>query len=262
MNEVDTTKLRLGGMALANGLLLHGPTHWAAAVRTDDDVIKAAVGPKPSVHVFDDVVGVRGLVRLGEALVVLPLVRKAIPEAKFAFEHPNVAVAAAASSTLVAAFRRRKPGFFGEVVGSVASLSPALLALRVGAVAQYHGVEHKVVAAYEQGTDNPQDAQKEHERCGSHLVPPMIGMNLIGAAVLQSTAQWRSENSEKVARVATAIIATSGAIEFFAWCERHPEARLTKLARKPGYLLQKTLGTREPTEQQLEVGRIALKALL
>ena len=24
-------KLRLGGMALRNGLLVHGPTHWAAA---------------------------------------------------------------------------------------------------------------------------------------------------------------------------------------------------------------------------------------
>ena len=25
--------IRLGGMALRNGLLIHGPTHWAAAVR-------------------------------------------------------------------------------------------------------------------------------------------------------------------------------------------------------------------------------------
>ena len=29
-------KLRLGGMALRNGLLVHGPTHWAAAVRDPD----------------------------------------------------------------------------------------------------------------------------------------------------------------------------------------------------------------------------------
>ena len=29
-------KLRLGGMALRNGLLIHGPTHWAAAVRRPD----------------------------------------------------------------------------------------------------------------------------------------------------------------------------------------------------------------------------------
>jgi hypothetical protein len=33
---VSDEKLRLGGMALRNGLLVHGPTHWAAAVRAPD----------------------------------------------------------------------------------------------------------------------------------------------------------------------------------------------------------------------------------
>ena len=40
-------KLRLGGMALRNGLLVHGPTHWAAAVRNDADAIEVASGRKP-----------------------------------------------------------------------------------------------------------------------------------------------------------------------------------------------------------------------
>ena len=31
-------KLRLGGMALANGVLVHGPTAWACAIRTDEGV--------------------------------------------------------------------------------------------------------------------------------------------------------------------------------------------------------------------------------
>ena len=44
---VPEDKLRLGGMALRNGLLVHGPTHWAAAVRTDAGQIKVASGPKP-----------------------------------------------------------------------------------------------------------------------------------------------------------------------------------------------------------------------
>ncbi|HEY0277850.1 MAG TPA: hypothetical protein VGC32_06240 [Solirubrobacterales bacterium] len=35
-------KLRLGGMALRNGLLVHGPTHWAAAVRRPDGSIEVA----------------------------------------------------------------------------------------------------------------------------------------------------------------------------------------------------------------------------
>ena len=34
--------LRLGGMALRNGLLIHGPTSWAAAVRAADGRIEVA----------------------------------------------------------------------------------------------------------------------------------------------------------------------------------------------------------------------------
>ena len=37
---------RLGGMALANGLLVHGPRHWAAAVRDDDGRMIVASGRK------------------------------------------------------------------------------------------------------------------------------------------------------------------------------------------------------------------------
>ena len=45
----------------------------------------------------------------------------------------------------------------------------------------YHGVEHKAIAAYEQDADDAADAAKEHDRCGSHLVAPMLASNLAGA---------------------------------------------------------------------------------
>jgi len=32
-------KLRLGGMALSNGVLVHGPTSWGAAVRAADGTV-------------------------------------------------------------------------------------------------------------------------------------------------------------------------------------------------------------------------------
>ena len=53
MSPVAEDKLRLGGMALRNGLLVHGPTHWAAAVRTDGGEVKAASGPKPRLRAAD-----------------------------------------------------------------------------------------------------------------------------------------------------------------------------------------------------------------
>src|SRR5690242_4399728 len=45
--EAKPKKLRLGGMALRNGLLVHGPTHWAAAVRRSDGSIEVASERKP-----------------------------------------------------------------------------------------------------------------------------------------------------------------------------------------------------------------------
>ena len=39
-------KLRLGGMALANGVLVHGPKSWACAIRTEDGQLKVAAQRK------------------------------------------------------------------------------------------------------------------------------------------------------------------------------------------------------------------------
>ena len=70
-------KLRLGGMALRNGLLVHGPTHWAAAVRTKSGELKVASGPKPDLggRASERIPGVRGITKLAEAMAVIPLVK-------------------------------------------------------------------------------------------------------------------------------------------------------------------------------------------
>ena len=39
-------KVRLGGMALPNGVLVHGPNAWACAVRTDDGLFGAVALPQ------------------------------------------------------------------------------------------------------------------------------------------------------------------------------------------------------------------------
>ncbi|HKP90259.1 MAG TPA: hypothetical protein VJT75_09820, partial [Thermoleophilaceae bacterium] len=84
MIEREPEKLRLGGMALRNGLLVHGPTHWAAAVRTRAGEVKVASGRKPEVSsgVAGRLPGVRGVARLAEAFAVIPLVKRALPEAQ------------------------------------------------------------------------------------------------------------------------------------------------------------------------------------
>ncbi len=71
-------------MALRNGLLVHGPTHWAAAVRAPAGEVKVASGPKPDVagSLAERVPGVRGLAKVADALAVVPVVKRELPEAE------------------------------------------------------------------------------------------------------------------------------------------------------------------------------------
>ncbi|MDQ3092863.1 MAG: hypothetical protein M3R46_14645, partial [Actinomycetota bacterium] len=91
-------KLRLGGMALRNGLLVHGPTRWAVACRRGDGSIGVASGRKPKVPGVDKVPGLRGVARLGEAMAVIPLAKRGLPEARLPFADARVLGAMAAAS--------------------------------------------------------------------------------------------------------------------------------------------------------------------
>src|ERR671931_11537 len=105
-------------MALANGVLVHGPKSWACAIRTDAGVVKV----------------VRGSRNIGPAAQ--------------------------------------------ELVSGLLSVAPAALALRSSDVAAYHGAEHISIGSYEHG----EQAAKEHERCGSHLLGPLLATSAVGNA--------------------------------------------------------------------------------
>jgi uncharacterized protein YqhQ len=138
------------------------------------------------------------------------------------------------------------------------SLLPSVVALRGGDLAAYHGVEHKAIAAYEQGAGDARDAAKEHDRCGSHLMAPLLASNLAGAALLKATL----EKPGPLAGAAVSLASVGLAVEVFAWTERHDGTAAARALRFPGYELQRVLGTREPTEEQLDVGRAALAEIL
>jgi uncharacterized protein YqhQ len=253
------SKLRLGGMALRNGLLVHGPEHWAAAVRKADGTIAVGSGRKPRVRsAVGRIPGMRGVVRLGEAMAVIPLVRRALPEAKLPFEDLTVIRGAAATATAGVVVRRRTRGMGGETALAALSLAPSLVALRGGELAAYHGVEHKAIGAYEQGAADARDATKEHDRCGSHLMAPLLAANLAGTALLRRAVVKPSP----LAGAAVQLASLGAAVEVFAWSERHGDTAVARMLRRPGHELQRVLGTREPTEDQLEVGRAALAEIL
>lgn len=251
-------KLRLGGMALRNGLLVHGPAHWAAAVRREDGTVAVASGRKPRLRVADGVPGMRGLLRLAEAMVVVPLVKKGLPEARLPWQDAKVLAAVAGASLGGQLVRRSGASKMGaEAMLAALSVVPGIVALRGGQVAEWHGVEHKSIAAYETDGDAA-DAAKEHDRCGSHLMAPMLAANLAGTAILRRVTSTPSP----AAQSAVALASLGVAVEVFAWSERNEGTAAARLLRRPGHELQRVLGTREPSEEQLEVGRAALAEIV
>ena len=252
-------KLRLGGMALRNGLLVHGPTHWSAAVLAADGSIKVASGRKPALGSgrTERVPGVRGVAKLAEAFAVIPIVKRALPEAQLPMQDGRTLGAMAGAAAAGQALRSSGPRTVArELAVAGVSLMPALLALRGGDLASYHGVEHKAIAAYEEDSDAA-DAGKEHERCGSNLVAPMLASAAVGNVAVR-----RAGLRGPAAEGAVALGSVALAVEVFAWSERHSGSRLAKLLRRPGHEIQRTVGTKEPSEEQLEVGRAALAEIL
>src|SRR5437879_2416736 len=98
-------KVRLGGMALANGVLVHGPRSWACAVRTESGELKVAAARKRlrAADVRNPLL--RGPARLVETFAILPEVRRRLPEARLPFERPSVLAAIAASAVAVRVIR-------------------------------------------------------------------------------------------------------------------------------------------------------------
>src|SRR5439155_4245168 len=101
-------------------------------------------------------------------------------------------------------------------------------------------------------------APKEHDRCGSHLVGPLI---LTSAAAATLTAGV-PERTRPAARVAGALAAVGASVELFGWMTRHPDRRLARALSRPGHELQHRFSTSEPTAAQLEVAEAALAACL
>jgi uncharacterized protein YqhQ len=249
-------KIRLGGMALANGVLVHGPKSWACAIRTEDGRLKVAAQRKRFSGAAIERPLLRGPARLLDAMAILPQIRRALPEAKLPFQRPAV-VAAMLGSAAVVKLVRGSPNVgpaAQELVSGLLSVAPAALALRGSDVAAYHGAEHISIGSYEQG----ERATKEHERCGSHLLGPLLATTALG----NTLASRAPAHVRTPVRLGAQLVALAASTEIFGWMVRNPEKRLARALAKPGHELQHRLATAEPTPEQIEVAEAALAACL
>jgi uncharacterized protein YqhQ len=247
--------IRLGGMALGNGVLVHGPSAWACAIRRDDGTVQIVARRK---RFRASSVGsplLRGPARLAEAFALLPQVKRALPEAELPMQRPHVLGSMVGSAVALRLAKRSglRPAA-RELLTAILSVAPAAFALGGGELAGYHGAEHVSIGTYEHGERRP----REHERCGSHLVGPL----LVTTAAGNLAAERMPARLRGAARAVAAAGAVAASIETFGWMTRHPSHPVARALAKPGHELQHRFGTREPTPGQLEVAEAALRACL
>ena len=249
-------KVRLGGMALENGVLVQGPTGWACAVRLPNGELRVEARRKRFQASRVSSPLLRGPARLAEAFAVLPGVRRALPEARLPFTRPRVRAAFLASSLAVRLLRSSpRAGSLGNELSTVAlAILPVAASFRGSELTAYHGAEHTTIGTYEH--DEPRT--RVHERCGSTLLAPM----LIGSVAVNALASRLHGRTRGAARVAGQVAAVAFSSELLGWALAHPDEPLSRAIRRPGMELQLHVVTAEPSPEQLEVARAALDACL
>ena len=249
-------KVRLGGMALLNGVLVHGPNAWACAIRNEDGELEVAGEIKRlrSNQVQSPLL--RGPARIAEVFALLPGIRSRLPQARLPFQRPVVIASMLGTAVTVHMIKgsRSLTPLARELLGGLLSAVPAALALRGSDLAAYHGAEHISSGSYEHGAPR----EREHERCGSHMLGPLIVASAVGGALAtKAPPQLRG-----AARAAAQLGALAAATEIFSWMVRNPENPLARALARPGHELQHRLATAEPTPEQLEVAEAALARCL
>jgi len=123
----------------------------------------------------------RGPARLAEAFAVIPAMRKRLPEARLPFQRGGVLGAMVVTAIAVRGVKssRSLTPFARELIGGLLSAVPAALSLRGSELAAYHGAEHISIGSYEHGSPR----KKEHERCGSHMLGPLLASSAVGGAL-------------------------------------------------------------------------------
>jgi uncharacterized protein YqhQ len=221
----------------------------------------------------------RGLARFAETLLVVGQVKLRMPQAELPLEGGRIAAALATAYAATSAVRTLGPKstILQETGAALSAFVPAVLSLKNSSVSGYHGAEHKVIGGREAelrawatgtggmgGSSTPRgssaavSAPKEHDRCGSNLVGPLLLTTVVANALIRGKSGRMSPVSSAVA----GAVSLGAALEALRWATKHGDSLAAKLLMTPGRIVQKTLTTSEPTPQQLEVAERAMKELL
>jgi uncharacterized protein YqhQ len=129
-------------------------------------------------------------------------------------------------------------------------------------VFEYHGAEHKAIAAYEAGVEltveNARPYSRIHPRCGTSFLLTVVVISIVLFSLVPGSWPFWAKAASRI--VLLPVIAGLG-YEFIKYSAKQCNNRLIRKLMQPGLWLQR-LTTREPSDDQIEVAITAMREAL
>ncbi|HXY92843.1 MAG TPA: DUF1385 domain-containing protein [Acidimicrobiia bacterium] len=287
MGAATAAQRYVGGQAVVEGVMMRGERTWAVAIRTPEGGIQIETHEAPTwAEKWSKVPLVRGVMALAESMALgfkalSWSANQQIPEeeqisskamgwtigaALLFFTAIFIVLPAVAANGLGDALG--VDGTWFHVAEGVLRLAIfigylALIAqlADIKRVFQYHGAEHKAIAAYENNVElSAEEAQKfstQHVRCGTNFLLTVMVVTIVVYSFIGRPG-WLVLIASRVVLIPLIAGLSYEVIRFAAG---HMQWRWVRVLMRPGLALQR-LTTREPTLDQVEVAITSLRAVL
>jgi len=277
----------MGGQAVVEGVMMRGERSWAIAVRTPGGDIEIETHETPTwAEKWSKIPLVRGVTALSESLALgmkalTWSANRQIPEEERISSKAmgwTIGVALAFFTAIFIVLPAVAANGFGDILGLDGFwFHVAEGALRLGIflgyllligqmkdikrVFQYHGAEHKAIAAYENDVElTAESAQRfdtSHVRCGTNFLLTVMVITIVVYSFVGRPG-WALLI---LSRIVLLPIIAGVSYEVIRFAARHMDWAWVRVLMKPGLLLQR-LTTRQPSIDQVEVAVASLRAVL
>lgn len=277
----------MGGQAVVEGVMMRGERTWAVAVRTPEGDIEIHTHDTPTwAERWSKIPLVRGVMALAESMALgmkalTWSANRQIPEEEQISSKAmawSIGIALAFFTALFIVMPAVAANGLGDVLGvdgfwfhvAEGALRLAIFLgylLLIGQlkdikrVFQYHGAEHKAIAAYENDVElSAEEAQKfdtSHVRCGTNFLLTVMVVTIVVYSFIGRPG-WVMLI---LSRILLLPLIAGVSYEVIRFAAKHMDRRWVRIAMKPGLLLQR-LTTRQPSLDQVEVAVASLRAVL
>lgn len=282
----------VGGQAVIEGVMMRSGGNWTVAVRDlggDIHIKRERLGKVPR---FLKLPVVRGVVALFQALALGIKAIEFSANKAYGEEAEKPIDKIAMASTIVFALilgvclfillplyaTKLLGGSFEHISGNsllfnftdglirVAIFLLYILAIglwkEMARIFMYHGAEHKVIHAYENGreltVENAREFSTLHPRCGTSFLMIVMVVSILVFSFIPQT--WHFA-FKFLSRIVLIPLIAGSSFELLKLSAKFKENSLINLLIQPGLFLQR-LTTREPDDRQIEVAIRALKEVL